>query len=83
MATHWIKLDPDNDEDRTRLHMLEHGWKYRSVVRELDNFLRNEHKHVDRPKRVTRGRYAWNVRKVIKEFLEDHSLDPLMENEDI
>jgi len=52
MAEVIIKLDPDDPDDKDKLEMFQYGWKYRSVLQEMDNYLRALIKYKDLPEAV-------------------------------
>jgi len=49
MAKVIVELDPDCPEEREKLDFLLHGWKYRGVIQEFDNYLRGRLKYEDLP----------------------------------
>ncbi len=45
MATIYIQLDPDEPEDRDKLDLMTNGWKFRSSLFEMDQYLRDRLKY--------------------------------------
>jgi len=72
MAKVIIELDPDDMDDKDKLEMLQHGWKYRSTLKELDNYLRSRVKHEELPEQVAEA--LEEARSRLFEIADDHDV---------
>lgn len=45
MAKIYVQLDPDEPEDKDKLDLMTNGWKFRSALFEMDQYLRNRLKY--------------------------------------
>ena len=73
MAEILIKLNPDDLDDRDKLELMQHGWKFRSCLFELDQYLRSRLKYEDLTSEVAEN--LQQARDRLWEIIEEHGVE--------
>lgn len=73
MAEVIVKLDPDDPDDKDKLEMMQHGWKYRSCLFEMDQYLRGRIKYEKLTEEVAEN--LQKARTRLWEIIEEHGAE--------
>jgi len=73
MAKIYVELDPDDLSEKDKLFMMTDGWKFRSSLFEMDQYLRGRIKYEELTEEVADN--LQKARDKLWEIVEEHGLE--------
>jgi len=73
MAEYNIKLNPDDEDDRDKLYMIQYGWLFRCVLHDIDQHLRGRLKYEELSEEVHTA--LQKVRDLLWDEVREHNLE--------